>query len=196
MAGILATSAPAPSAADPTPDGARAAVVPDVQPQRFRLEAYPPRLGAGLRLGPVFLDRPRTCWDGQARHVRRLPGRRAAGWSCRRRTSVLSLPPSTWPGLHNARASFSPSDDGAQTSIPAPRERGVTRLEGSSRDLCGCPALLGWQPCTSRPRAERMLSKSTRGSQDEGRCAGAPGEAAESGTRHPFRDQVWLGATA
>lgn len=38
-----ATSAPAPSVADPTPDGARAAVVPDVQPQRFRLEAFPPR---------------------------------------------------------------------------------------------------------------------------------------------------------
>ncbi len=56
------------------------------------------------------------------------------------------------------------------------------------RDLCRCLALLGWPQCTSRPLAERMLSKSTLGPQDEGRCAGAPGPAVKSGTRHLSRD--------
>ena len=163
------------------------------------LEAFPPYDSAGPSGSAIFSDSQRSASDGQAGTDRRLPdGRRAAAWGCGRCVDGTSpsLPCVLGGAAADAPPLFSPSHDGRQTLLPAPPEPAVMRLEGSSRDLCGCRALLGWQPCTSRPRAERMLSKSTRGSQDEGRCAGAPGEAAESGTRHPFRDQVWLGATA
>ncbi len=147
-----------------------------VPPQLPRRRPSTPSRGA-------LSDRPRVAPGGQTGTARRLPEcRRAAGWACRGCISTVPTP------VAKSRAALSSSRDGRQTSIPAPPEPAVTRLSEVRRDLCRCLALLGWQQCTSRPLAGGVLSKSAFGPQDEGRCAGAPGTAVESGTRHLFRD--------
>lgn len=122
---LLSTSAKTGAGADPRSALVLAAAdLPAVAAEAFLIDS------AGPSGSAILSDRRRTCWDGQARHAPRLPDGPAGDV----RRSYFPLSPLHWPGTLRSSGSFSPSRDGAQCPIPAPRERVVTR-RGDRRPL-------------------------------------------------------------